>query len=109
MQIQSKLGESGGAIRARPRPLAHTARVGAVHVGTKIRRFFAVMARIAGEPNGFWKTLALGLAGLVVIMLGWFLVDQAYQNREFRQESRTMWSDFERRLGRIENQLDDAG
>jgi hypothetical protein len=32
------------------------------------------MATIANEPNGFWKGLAMGSCGIVVVMVGWVLV-----------------------------------
>lgn len=71
-----------------------------------LKNGFRRMARSVAEPNGFWKSLALGLSGIVVLMLGWFLVDQAYQDRQFRQQSRADWRMVERRLNRIETQLD---
>lgn len=82
------------------------AQPGGGNARTKIKRAIATMARAAVEPNGFWKSLALGLAALVVAMLGWFLVDQAQQGRSFRQESRATWLAVERRLNRIETRLE---
>lgn len=34
------------------------------------------MARVAAEPAGFWKVLAVSSVGLIIMMLGWFLVYQ---------------------------------
>ena len=59
------------------------------------------MARVA-EPNGFWKTLALGLCGLVVLMLGWFLVYQVGRTDEVTDSV----NNIERRIARIEERLD---
>lgn len=67
------MGETSGVNTVLRPPLAHTARKGAVHVGTKLRR---IMARGVAEPNGFWRSLAIGAMGLIIMMLGAFL---AYQ------------------------------
>lgn len=64
------------------------------------------MARAVVEPNGFWKSLATALAAIVVAMLGWFLIDQAQQDRAFRAESREYWRQFDSRLNLIERRID---
>lgn len=64
------------------------------------------MARAVVEPNGFWKSLATSLAAIVIAMLGWFLIDQAHQDRQFRAESREYWRQFDQRLNLIERRID---
>lgn len=76
---------------------------GAWYVVAKVRQ---TMARAVVEPNGFWKSLAMGLAAIVVAMLGWFLIDQAQQDRAFRTESREYWRQFDQRLNLIERRID---
>jgi hypothetical protein len=51
--------------------------VGGSHEKSNRERLFSAMARVAAEPNGFWQGLAIGATGLIVAMLGWFLISQA--------------------------------
>jgi hypothetical protein len=73
----TKMGEADGGIKPHRPLLAHSlAKRMRLHVGTNLRRLQTVMARVAGEPNGFWRALAIGAMGLIIMMLGAFL---AYQ------------------------------